>query len=487
MLPSIATASPAENLPDAHCAVIRGAAEVGSHAMTEAAPSAPAIQPAELLAEQVRLLYRVGWQTIWSNNLGALFVAAVCWPTVPLAGVLGWLAAILANGAARFVSFRLYRRAGGATADTARRWGLLYAALSLIVGLSWGIGLALLLQQVTGPQEVVLLLIAVGTVAGGVATGVFLPAHAAYNIGIMTPLAVGFLVRDQGWDWLLALCVLAFVVLALGMARTVGGSIARGLRLGLENAALVKVLAQAREEAENANQARNQFLANMGHEFRTPLNAILGFSQLMRDGMPSAEAAAHWQAFAGDIHASGERLLEIINDVLDMARLESGRYVLKDTKVDLGETLQGCLAAVREPATAGGVTLDVAVPAALPTLRADPRAVRQVLLNLLTNAVKFTGSGGLVSIDAGVEPDGGVALSVRDTGIGIDAEHQTLVFEPFRQVEMGINRTYEGTGLGLPISKLLMELHEGSITLESALGQGTCVTVRFPAGRVLAE
>lgn len=446
---------------------------------------APPVDADALLAERIRVLYGIGRQTAWSNTLAALAVVAVAWVTAEPFLLIAWFAAILANAAMRLASFWLYRRRGGATVATARAWGACYATLSLIVGLTWGIGLALLLRQVSPTQEVMLLIIATATVVGGVATSVLFWAHAAYNIGLMSPVAIGYALRGHEHDWLLAPCILAFIVMALGLARTVGGSIARGLRLGLENAALVKVLAAARAEAEAANLAKSRFLANIGHELRTPLNAILGFSELMRDGKASPEAMPRWQGFARDIHDSGERLLAIINDLLDMARLEAGRYVLHEAKVDVAEVLAGCLAAVREPARQGDVALDVSLPGDLPHLRADPRAVRQVLLNLLTNAVKFTPAGGRVEVNAAARDDGGLRITVRDSGIGIGPEHRALVFEPFRQVEMEFDRRYGGTGLGLPISKLLMELHGGGIALDSVLGSGTVVTVWFPVERVL--
>jgi len=445
---------------------------------------APPVDPAELLAERVRVLYGVGKQTAWSNPLGALIAAGVAWPTVPRFAVLLWFGLILGNVALRLASFWLYRRVGGATVANARRWAVCYAVLSLIVGLTWGVGLAVFMRQVTPPQEVMLLITATATVAGGVATSVVVWAHVAYNGGTMLPLAIGYVLRGHDYDWVLALCVLAFIVLSVGIARTVGGSIVRGLRLGLENAALVKVLAAARAEAEAANLAKSRFLANMGHELRTPLNAVLGFSELMRDGTPSAEAAVRWQGFARDIHDSGQRLLEIINDVLDMARLEAGRYRLRETKVDVVEVLQGCVVAVREPAAAASVGLELSLPPTMPPILADARAVRQVLLNLLTNAVKFTPAGGSVAVIGAVDT-GGLSVVVRDTGIGIDSRHLALVFEPFRQVDMAADRRYGGTGLGLPISKLLMELHGGDIALASSLGRGTAVTVRFPASRLL--
>jgi len=446
---------------------------------------APPVDADALLVERIRVLYGIGQQTAWSNTLAALAVVAVAWATAESALVVGWFLAILVNAGMRLTSFRLYRRRDAATVETARAWGACYATLSLIVGLTWGIGLALLLRQVSPTQEVMLLLIATATVAGGVATSVLFWAHAAYNIGLMAPIAIGYALRGHELDWLLAPCILAFIVMALGLARTVGGSIARGLQLGMENAALVKVLAAARAEAEAANLAKSRFLANMGHELRTPLNAILGFSELMRDGKPSPEVVPRWQGFASDIHDSGERLLTIINDLLDMARLEAGSYVLREAKVDVAEVLAGCLAAVREPARHGDVALDVSLPTGLPHLRADPRAVRQVLLNLLTNAVKFTPAGGRVEVNAAARDDGGLRITVRDSGIGIGPEHRALVFEPFRQVEMEFDRRYGGTGLGLPISKLLMELHGGGIALDSVLGSGTVVTVWFPVERVL--
>jgi len=241
-------------------------------------------------------------------------------------------------------------------------------------------------------------------------------------------------------------------------------------------------LAEAKIAAESASRTKSQFLATMSHELRTPLNAILGFSEVIRDGVFGQDQKAWLQYtdYADSIHTSGRHLLSLISAILDLSKIEAGGYVLDMAPLDLRNVTDGAVAMIMPAASKAGLGVRWEVPAQEVPIKGDERAIRQIMLNLLSNAVKFTPAGGSVTIAMRDLADS-VEFSVTDTGIGIDTEHVEAAFEPFRQVDSSIARRHEGTGLGLAISKRLVELHGGTITIDSEVGGGTCVRVRLPA------
>jgi PAS domain S-box-containing protein len=244
-------------------------------------------------------------------------------------------------------------------------------------------------------------------------------------------------------------------------------------------------LRRSKEQAEASDRAKSTFLANMSHELRTPLNAIIGFAELIhaRKAGRITEESVEW---AGDILASGRHLLDMINDVLELSRIEAGRHDLVDDTVDLAVVIRACLSMVRRQAERNRVRVAFDIAERVAMLRGDRRAIKQVVLNLLTNAVKFTPDGGTVSIGAEPAANGDLSLTVSDTGIGIDPAVLPKLGRPFIQADASTNRRYGGTGLGLAISARLVDLHGGTLTITSAPGQGTTVCVHFPAARVLA-
>jgi signal transduction histidine kinase len=245
-------------------------------------------------------------------------------------------------------------------------------------------------------------------------------------------------------------------------------------------------LAEARQAADFANRTKTEFLANMSHELRTPLNAILGFSEMIEQQMFGA-IDTKYTGYAHDIHRSGRHLLELINDVLDLSKLEAGKLELHETELALPALVEECLSLVRRRAEAAGITLSFHAAPSLPHLRADERAVKQVLLNFLSNAVKFTPEGGQVSMRIEHNAAGRLLLSVSDTGIGMSAGDLAIALQPFGQIDSKLARKNEGTGLGLPICKSLVELHGGELSVTSAPNVGTTMTATFPASRTVAD
>ena len=246
-------------------------------------------------------------------------------------------------------------------------------------------------------------------------------------------------------------------------------------------------LSAAKEQAELANRAKSEFLANMSHELRTPLNAIIGFSQMMSEETFGPLNHPRYEEYARDIRASGEHLLNIINDLLDLSKIDAGKADLEESSLDPMEVVGAALRIVSERVDAKHLRAEAEFAPDLPFLWADERIVKQILLNLLSNAVKFTEAGGRIVVAVNKEPNGSIVLSISDTGIGIADEDLGHAMAPFGQVESSFTRRHDGTGLGLPLVQRLAQLHGADFELESEVGVGTLARVRFPPQRSIAR
>ena len=294
------------------------------------------------------------------------------------------------------------------------------------------------------------------------------------TIGVSMAEALG------GWYRQLALTVLVFVAfLALFLF------INRLLIQRLESdESRRRELEAAKAEAIAANKAKSDFLSNMSHELRTPLNAILGYAELIRDRRMGPESGDVYRSYAGDIHSAGKHLLDLINGLLDLSRIEAGRWTLNETQLDLEAVIRSIIQMQQLASERARVSLTSCVPPHMPAFLADERAVTQMLLNLVFNSLKFTPPGGSVEIRAAVE-GGAVTLAVRDTGVGMAVDARARLFDRFTPSADPLIRTDRGAGLGLSIVKGLVELHGGQIEVKSALGEGTEVILRFPPLRTL--
>jgi signal transduction histidine kinase len=254
---------------------------------------------------------------------------------------------------------------------------------------------------------------------------------------------------------------------------------------GADLVSLADDLKISHDQAQFANRSKSEFLAAMSHELRTPLNAIIGFSEIIKDQLFGPVGNKSYCDYASDINDSGQHLLHLINDLLDLSKVESGTEELHEENIDVEKLIDSAATLVKLRAEKGEVAIEAEFTKDLPLLYADERKLIQILVNLLSNAVKFTDPGGKVTIRTWYNEGGGFVVQVMDTGIGIASEDIPKALSQFGQVDSDLNRRYEGTGLGLPLTKALVELHGGYIDLQSEVGVGTTATIRFPTSRIV--
>jgi signal transduction histidine kinase len=289
---------------------------------------------------------------------------------------------------------------------------------------------------------------------------------------------------------ILALAAIATLLLgglALYLAGEIGRRAMRDIELAAERSNLKIAnteLQDSKKRADVANHAKTLFLANMSHELRTPLNAIIGFSQIIKDGIMGPGKPLYAE-YAKDIFGAGEHLLEIINNLLDISKIEAGKIELSDESIDPSDIVRASVAALRVQAAKKKIALTADIPPGTPFIHGDTLRLRQVLINLVSNAVKFTPEGGRVTMSAAFDPARGFSFTVTDTGIGMSPKEVVVALELFGQIENAIIKKHEGTGLGLPLAQHLVELHGGRIEIESIKGVGTTVHVRLPLDRVV--
>jgi two-component system, cell cycle sensor histidine kinase PleC len=378
------------------------------------------------------------------------------------------------------------------TQVSARAWRLRFIILDLFYGVAW----MFILINPVGTDEnsgtfmlfVMLLVVAVSSMlASSVPMAVF-----AATFPVTAATALDFVLQGNLRSYVLAVMAVSaqayFAVLAYRLYSTTLAT----LEARAEKDSLIAELEQAkaisdeaRQRAEAANISKSRFLAQMSHELRTPLNAILGFSEVMKTEVFGEHAVPAYKEYSGDIHNSGVHLLGLINEILDLSRIEAGRYELNEESIGLVGIVEDCHHLLKLRATSRGITIHEVFEADLPRLWADERAVRQICLNLLSNAIKFTPQGGEIWLKVGWTASGGQYMSVKDTGPGIPEEEIPIVLASFGQGSNSIKSAEQGAGLGLPIAKSLIDLHGGSFALRSKLRIGTEVVVTFPPERVV--
>jgi len=376
---------------------------------------------------------------------------------------------------------------------SARAWRLRFVALDSFYGLAW----MFLLIHPVGVDEswntfmlfVMLMVVAVSSMlASSLPTAVF-----AATFPVTAAVAIDFILQGKLRDYILAVMALTAQGYFAALTYRLYSSTLATLEARAEKDALIGELEQAkaisdeaRRRAEAANIAKSRFLAQMSHELRTPLNAILGFSEVMKTEVFGKHVVPAYKEYASDIHNSGVHLLGLINEILDLSRIEAGRYELNEGSLSLGAIVEDCHHLLKLRASSRGITIHEIFEPELPRLWADERAIRQICLNLLSNAIKFTPQAGEIWLKVGWTASGGQYVSVKDTGPGIPDEEIPIVLASFGQGSNSIKSAEQGAGLGLPIAKSLVDLHGGTFTLKSKLRIGTEVIVTFPPERVVA-
>jgi len=306
-----------------------------------------------------------------------------------------------------------------------------------------------------------------------------------------TPLVinVGYATNDVLAEWWRSTWIEAGIggtLMAL-IAFSVFSSIRGRERLAAlaESQAAQEAAARERERVELAARAKSAFLANMSHDLRTPLNAILGFTQMIQMGMAGGPSSDRRSEYEGFIEQSARHLLNLVDDFLDLSAIEAGKLRLREAAVEVGPLAQECTNIARGMAAVSDVSVDLRLPDTPVVLKADPLRLKQILLNVLSNAVKFTPAQGRISLAVADEGEAGVAITIRDTGIGMSPAEVRVALEPWQQLESTITRRFEGTGLGLPLVRALVEMHGGSLAIESAPQRGTAVVIQLPPERLL--
>ena len=422
--------------------------------------------------------------------VGTVGLLSGVWAGGVMAG--GWTASILVIHAIFISKCRQFLQEPIGKVDV-RRWRMRFVTLDLFFGLAW----MFLLLRYVGTDEssrtfmlfVMLLLVAVSSMlASSLPIAMF-----AATTPVTAALAISFVLGGTMREYALAGMAVTAQIYFFLLAHRLYTTTLATMEARAEKDALIGELEQskaisdeARNRAEAANIAKSRFLAQMSHELRTPLNAILGFSEVMNNEIFGPHAVPTYKEYCNDIHNSGVHLLNLINEILDLSRIEAGRLELNEEPVSLLAVVEDCNHLLTLRAKNRGISVHEVFEPNLPRLWADERAIRQICLNLLSNAIKFTPQGGEIWLKVGWTASGGQYMSVKDTGSGIAEEEIPIVLASFGQGSNSIKSAEQGAGLGLPIAKSLVDLHGGSFSLKSKLRIGTEVTATFPPERVVS-
>jgi two-component system cell cycle sensor histidine kinase PleC len=440
--------------------------------------------PQSVTEQLNRRLYHSLWPMA-NTATGAVILAAVAMRALPVPIVLLWLALVLGMGGLRVMAYRVYSSLPSARQGD-RLWSDLFVGLMTAHGLIFGLSSLAMFVTDDLLTHLTVVMTVVGLGAGVMAIyAADLRVVTAFIAAAFLPVVVVCLIQRDTLHIVTGLLVALFGGNLLIIGLTAHRSLIQSLMLRHDREELAQALIAEKTRTELASRAKSDFLATMSHELRTPLNAIIGFSEVMLGEIFGPLGAQRYHEYCGDIHASAQHLLSLINDILDSAKIEAGKYELREEVTDLPLLAKSAARLMRGRAAQKGLTFTLDLTP-VPPILADERAIRQILLNLLSNAIKFTPTGGSVSLSTHYSESGAVILEVRDTGIGIPEEDLANVFDNFSRASNAHLSNESGTGLGLPIVRGLVALHGGELRIESRPGIGTTVTVELPSSRILA-
>jgi signal transduction histidine kinase len=456
-------------------------------------------RPLIVAAELTAMLYRDYPFALAGTVIVACLLTLVNWTPGRSTGLLLWLAALTCVHAIRLRRYLAFRRRPP-TPDEAPDWARWFVKMMVLSGLVVGSTGVFLFETDMGPRHMITLCVLYVLAGGALRYYAYSPAaYYAFAVPMIGPLIARLMFSGSSTHMLMGSAGILLLLVANSFGRNMHLLLRESLFTRYEKIDLVDELSeqkahadaarleaeQARHEAEQANLAKSHFLAAASHDLRTPLNAVIGFSEVLQARM-FGELNAKQSEYVDDIHSSGQHLLSLINDLLDLAKIESGKLDLDPVRFDVGSAIQDGMTLMRDMAARHGIALELDVAADTGTLVADPRMFKRVLINLLSNAVKFTPAGGRVTARAARE-GAWIRVSVTDTGVGIAPEDQALIFQEFRQVGMDVRHRGEGTGLGLALSRKFVELHGGTIGVESRVGAGATFSFSLPADRLTEE
>lgn len=447
------------------------------------ASTAPTEIDGRVRAGQLTLLRATAWGAL-GNAVAVAVLSLIFRADLPAAARGIWIAVMTVSIAGMLV-WRLIEQRGdvelGAAATMRRIRG--YVLFATLIGACWGIPSLVFSGDLSHGHLLILTVIVLSaTAAAGTALGAHMPAFAGFCFAALLPVALAYSRRDDEEARWMCLLVLIYIATVIGVIRQHHLSILSTLRLRAENEALAQSLAASQAATVAATRSKWDTLAHLSHELRTPMNAIIGFSEAMREEIFGA-LSQRYRAYSDDIYTSGRHALDLIDAILDASRAEAGQIPLVDEVIDTEVLVADCVRMIEDAAAERQIALTCRL-SALPNVHGDRTRLRQVLINLLTNAIRYTPPGGRVAIDARSGKDG-LAITVADTGIGIAAEDLPRCFEPFTRLSNPLTNAVPGTGLGLPIAKRLVEIHGGAIDVASTPRRGTSMTVRLPATRCL--
>jgi two-component system cell cycle sensor histidine kinase PleC len=456
-----------------------------------------------------KLVYKPGYRPEFEYELLMMFVrnelaAALTTPLLAIIVAMGamfwappralliWLATVFVS---KGILIALCRQFAKAPRDNAKTpaWRAKITAAEFLYGVCWaGVAFISAGTQVESAHIFIFATMIVVISMRMLFASTVMPIVYAGTLPMTAAIVIRFALLDNPFYWAMAAMAVGVHIYFIWLVNGLNSTVVAMLEFRAEKDALIAELEQAkansdeaRHRAEEANVAKSRFLATMSHELRTPLNAILGFSEIMRSEILGPHENPTYKEYASDIHRSGQHLLNLINEILDISRIEAGRYELHEAPVALGEVVEDCHRLMRLRAENKGLRIVEQLDPNLAQLWADERALRQICLNLLSNAIKFTPAGGTLTLTVGRTSEGGQYLSVKDTGPGIPEHEIPRVMKSFGQGSLAHQTAEGGTGLGLPITKGLTELHNGTFELKSKLRFGTEVIITFPRKRVM--